>query len=107
MKLLTKKNASLVLQMLTVAGVLVGLGAVFCLLWEMTDIYMLNGVLYTMQPEEQIRVLREAFDELRDDGIEYGMVAGLALAVAAISGVASFIVTCLVKTAPQQPDKEI
>ena len=47
------------------------------------------------------------FDELRDDGIEYGMIAGLALAIAAISGVASFIITCLVKTAQQQPGKEI
>ncbi len=107
MKFLTKKNAALVLQLLTVAGILIGMGAGFCLLWEITDIYMLNGVLYTMQPEEQIRVLREAFDELRDDGIEYGLVAAAALAVSAISSMASFILTCLIKTSPQQTTKEI
>ena len=107
MKLLTKKNAALVLQLLTVACVLIGMGAGFCLLWEITDIYMLDGVLYTMQPEEQIRVLREAFDELTDDGIEYGLVAAAALVVSAISGAASFILTCFIKASPQHTTKVI
>ena len=101
MKFLTKKNAVLVLQLLTVTGILIGIGAGVGLLWEITDIYMLNGVLYTMQPEEQIRVLREAFDELTDDGIEYGLVAAAALVVSAISGAASFILTCFIKASPQ------
>lgn len=104
-KFITKKNISQVLQLLTITGVLVGMSTGFCLLWEITDIDMLNGVLYTMQPDEQIRVLLEAFDELTDDGIEYGLVAGLALAVSAISGVASFILTCFIKTSPEQPTK--
>ena len=107
MKFLTKKNAVLVLQVLTVTGILIGIGAVVGLLWEITDIYMLNGILYTMQPEEQIRVLREAFDELTDDGIEYGLVAAAALVVSAISGAASFILTCFIKASPQHTTKEI
>ena len=101
MKFLTKKNAVLVLQLLTVTGILIGIGAGVGLLWEITDIDMLNGVLYTMQPEEQIQVLREAFDELTDDGIEYGLVAAAALVVSAISGAASFILTCFIKASPQ------
>ena len=107
MKFLTKKNAVLVLQLLTVTGILIGIGAGGGLLWEITDIYMLNGVLYTMQPEEQIRVLREAFDELTDDGIEYGLVAAAALLVSAISGAASFILTCFIKASPHHTTKEI
>ena len=107
MKFLTKKNAVLVLQVLTVTGILIGIGAGVGLLWEITDIYMLNGVLYTMQPEEQIRVLREAFDELTDDGIEYGLVAAAALVVSAISGAASFILTCFIKASPQHTTKVI
>lgn len=107
MKLLTKKNAALVLQLLTVGGILTGMGAGFCLLWEITDIAMLDGVLYTMQPDEQIRVLREAFDELEDDGIEYGLIAAAALVASAFSGAASFILTCFIKTSPQLTTKEI
>ena len=85
----------------------VGLGAGFYLLWEITDIAMLDGVLYTMQPEEQLRVLLEAFDELEDDGIEYGLVAAAALPVSSISGVASFILTRFIKTAPTQAAKKL
>lgn len=106
LKFITKKNISLVLQLLTIAGVLVGMVAGFCLLWEITDIAMLNGVLYTMQPDEQIRVLLEAYDELTDDGIECGLVAGMALAVSAISGPAAFILTCFIKTSAERPTKE-
>ena len=107
MKLLTKKNAALVLQLLTVAGVLIGMGAGFCLLWEITDIYMLDGVLYTMQPGERFKAMHDAVHELIDDSIVYCIVAAFALAISFITGVASFILTCFLKTSPEQSDKKI
>ena len=45
MQLLTKKNALLGLQILTVFGILVGLVAGLLIVNEMTDVYMLDGVL--------------------------------------------------------------
>lgn len=107
MKWLTRKRVSLLLQALSIAGVFVGMIAGFCLLWEITDIAMLDGILYTMQPDEQLRILHDAADQLVDDGIEYGLVAGAALLLSAISGTASFILTCFIKTYPEQAAKEI
>ena len=98
MKLITKKMAVLVLQAFTVAGILVGLAGVICLFDEMTDIYMLRGVLYTMQPDEQLSVLQGETNELIEDTLEYGIVAGFALAASFLTGLASMILTCFIKT---------
>lgn len=107
MKLLTKKNALLGLQILTVFGILVGLVAGLLIVNEMTDVYMLDGVLYTIQPEEQFEVLHNAVDELIDDSIVYSIIAAFALATSLITGVAAFILTCFIKTYPKQSPKEI
>ena len=106
MQLLTKKNALLGLQILTVFGILVGLVAGLLIVNEMTDVYMLDGVLYTMQPEEQFKAMHDAVDELIDDSIAYSIVAAFALATSFITGVASFIMTCFIKTSPKQFAKE-
>lgn len=107
MQLLTKKNALLGLQILTVFGILVGLVAGLLIVNEMTDVYMLDGVLYTMQQEEQFEVLHNAVDELIDDSIVYSIIAAFALATSLITGVAAFILTCFIKTYPKQSPKEI
>ena len=107
MQLLTKKNALLGLQILTVFGILVGLVAGLLIVNEMTDIYMLDRVLYTMQTEEQFEVLHNAVDELIDDSIVYSIIAAFALATSLITGVAAFILTCFIKTYPKQSAKEI
>ncbi len=107
MQLLTKKNALLGLQILTVFGILVGLVAGLLIVNEMTDVYMLDGVLYTMQQEEQFEVMHNAVDELIDDSIVYSIIAAFALATSLITGVAAFILTCFIKTYPKQSPKEI
>ncbi|MBO5683389.1 MAG: hypothetical protein J6R92_00430 [Akkermansia sp.] len=107
MKLLTKKNAALVLQLLTVAGVLIGMGAGLLIVNEMTDVYMLDGVLYTMQPGEQFKAMHDAVHELIDDSIVYCIVAAFALTISFITGVASFILTCFLKTSPEQSVKKL
>lgn len=101
MKLLTKKSALIVMLLLTLAGVLTALAAGACLLWEMKDVYMLDGVMYTMQPQEQLRVLLEVVDELADDGIECGVVAAVALTVSMLSSLVATVLACLIKPAPQ------
>lgn len=107
MQLLTKKNVLLVLQMLIVVSILIGLVAGLLIVNEMTDVYMLDGVLYTMQPGEQFKAMHDAVDELIDDSIVYCIVAAFALAISFIIGVASFILTCFLKTSPEQSDKKI
>ena len=107
MQLLTKKNALLGLQILTVFGILVGLVAGLLIVNEMTDVYMLDGVLYTMQPGEQFKAMHDAVHELIDDSIVYCIVAAFALAISFITGAASFILTCFLKTSPEQSDKKI
>ncbi len=107
MQLLTKKNALLGLQILTVVGILVGLVAGLLIVNEMTDVYMLDVFLYTMQQEEQFEVLHNAVDELIDDSIVYSIIAAFALATSLITGVAAFILTCFIKTYPKQSPKEI
>ena len=107
MQLLTKKNVLLVLQMLTVAGILIGLVAGLLIVNEMTDVYMLDGVLYTMSQEEQFKAMHDAVDELVDDSIVYSIIAAFALATSLITGVAAFILTCFIKTYPKQSPKEI
>ena len=107
MQLLTKKNALLGLQILTVFGILVGLVAGLLIVNEMTDVYMLDGVLYTMSQEVQFKAMHDAVDELIDDSIVYSIIAAFALATSLITGVASFILTCFLKTSPEQSDKKI
>ena len=106
MKLLTKKNVSLVLQMLTIAGIFVGMVAGLLIVNEMTDVYMLDGVLYTMQKEEQFKAMHDAVSKLIDDSIVYSIVAAFSLAASFIAGVVSFILTCFMKTSPEQATKE-
>lgn len=107
MQLLTKKNVLLILQMLTVVGIFIGLFAGLFIVNEMTDVYMLDGVLYTMQPEEQFKAMHDEVHELIDDSIVYSIIAAFALATSFITGVASFIMTCFIKTYPKQSPKEI
>ena len=107
MQLLTKKNALLGLQILTVFGILVGLVAGLLIVNEMTDVYMLDGVLYTMSQEEQFKAMHDAVDELIDDSIVYSIIAAFALATSLITGVAAFILTCFINTYPKQSPKEI
>lgn len=102
MKLLTKKSVSLVLQMLTVAGVFVGMVAGLHIVKEMIDVYMLDCV-YTMQPEEQFKAMHDAVHELIDDSSAYSITAAFSLAASFITGVASFIFTCFIKTSPGKP----
>lgn len=102
MNFITKKTVLLFLQSITVAGILTGLAGGLCLLDEMTDIHMLNGVLYTMQPNEQLAVLQEETNELMDDGLKYGIVAGLALSVSFIAGLAAFVLSCFIKAEKKQ-----
>ncbi len=102
MNFITKKSVLLFLQIITVAGILTGLTGGLCLLDEMTDIYMLRGVLYTMQPDEQLAVLQGETNELIEDSLEYGIVAGFALAASFLTGLASMILTSFIKTPPQQ-----
>ena len=103
MKLLTKKNVSLVLQMLTVAGVFVGMVAGLHIVKEIIDVYMLDCVLYTIQQEEQFKAMHDAVHELIDDSSAYSITAAFSLAASFITGVASFILTCFIKTSPGKP----
>ena len=102
MTILTRKNTLIVLQLLTVSGIIVGLVAGCCLLWEMTDVYMLNGRIYTVPVEQQAAVWQHAVAELLDDGIEYGIVAAVSLGVSVLTGVAATVLACFIKPAPQQ-----
>lgn len=107
MKLVTKKNTVLALQLFTAFGILVGMGAGLLIINELTDVYMLNGILYTMSPEEQFKVLHDTVHEVIDDSLEYSIVAAVALAVSFITGTAAFILTCFIKPSPKQPREEM
>ena len=102
MKIVTKKNISLVLQLLTIVGILVSLGAGVCLLGEIADVYFRDGVPLYQLPAEQVPALYDELPELLEDGAECGLVAGLSLLVSFISGVAAFVLTCCIKPEAKQ-----
>lgn len=103
MNFFTKKRIAILLQVVTLVSILVALASGICLLWEMLDLYMLDGVLYSMQPDEQLLALHEEMDDMLEDGIVCGVVAGVAMGVSFITGLAATILTGFIKTAPQQP----
>lgn len=102
MKIVTKKNISLVLQFLTIVGILVSLGAGVCLLGEIADIYFRDGIPFHRLPAEQLPTLYDELPELLEDGAECGLVAGLSLLVSLVSGVAAFVLTCCIKPEVKQ-----
>ncbi len=103
MNFFTKKRIAILLQVVTLVSILVALASGICLLMEMLDLYMLDGVLYSMQPDEQLLALHEEMDDMLEDGIVCGVVAGVAMVVSFITGLAATILTGFIKTAPQQP----
>lgn len=104
MKLLTRKSALIALQALTAIGIIAGLACGFCLLWEMSEIYVLQGRLCTMSPENALPVLRDEVDDLLEDGIEYGVAAGVSLCLSLLTSVAAAVLACFVPSSC--PDKD-
>ena len=102
MNIMMRKTAWIALQLLTVLGVIVGLVAGCCLLWELTDVYMINGHIYTQPVEEQASVWQHAVAELVDDGFVYGLVAAVALGVSLLTGIAAAVMAFFIKPSSQQ-----
>lgn len=102
MKILTRKNILIALLVLTVVGILVGMVCGFCLLWELTDLYMFMGNMYTIPPDAQLAGLREEAHDVVDSSIEYGLVAAFALLAAFICGVAATVLAFFIKPAATQ-----
>ena len=99
MKIFNKKRVAILLQAVTLTGILVAFASGICLLWEMLDLYMLDSILYSMQPDEQLLALHEEVDDMLEDGIACGVVAGVAMVVSFISGLVATVLTGLIKTA--------
>lgn len=105
MKLLTRKSALIALQLLTAMGIITGMACGFCMLWEMSEIYVLEGRICTMSPENVLPVLRNEVEDLLEDGIEYGVAAGVSLSLSLLTSVAAAVLSCFVPSSCQDKDR--
>lgn len=94
-KLVTLKRVQIACQGVALLGVLVGLGAIVCMVWELTDFFMLQGRLYTMLPEEQLAVLSEEALELPEEVIVPAIVGAVALLGSLLTGLSTLVMTCI------------
>lgn len=91
----TYKYLSTICQILTIAGAAAGLGALCYMVWELTDLFMLEGHLCSMTPDMQLSAQLEVVDDVQDDVIEPAIFGGVSLGISILTGLAGLIFTCL------------
>ena len=91
----TYKYLSTICQILTIAGAAAGLGALCYMVWELTDLFMLEGHPFSKTPDMQLSALLEVVDDVQDDVIEPAIFGGVSLGMSILTGLAGLIFTCL------------
>lgn len=94
-KIVTRKRVNILCQLLTIACVLAGVGAVVCLMLEVGELCLLNHSLYGNPAEQTPLIVAKEVQDMAEDCIEPAAVACGALGMAVVSSVVALVITCL------------